>query len=146
MTVTLGTTETVGAIVFGNSAGSSTNYTLSGSTLTLNNADSPSTLTVLGGSHAISAPVYISGGSLEVVVSNSGMLAISGNVTDDNGQESLTLSSLDGTGQLILSGSNSFGGGANVQSGTLVVENSAALPNGSSLMVGAGATPCSVLP
>ena len=123
LTVSLGTAETVGSIVLGNSAGSSTNYTLSGGTLTMNNIGSPSAVLVLGGSHAILAPVYISGDGLGIIVSNSGTLAIPGNITDDNGQESLTLSSLDGSGQLILSGSNSYGGGTIVQSGTLSVQN-----------------------
>ena len=71
----------------------------------------------------------ISGGSLAVAISNNGTLGISGNISDDNGRESLTLASADGTGQLILSGSNSYGGGTIVQSGTLIAEN-ARLPNG----------------
>ncbi len=47
--------------------------------------------------------------------------------------------SLDDAGTLILSGSNGYTGGTFVNAGTLVVENPTALPNGSSLTVGAGA-------
>ena len=50
-----------------------------------------------------------------------GSLTISGNITDDNGSESLTLTG-DGSGELVLSGSNSYGGGTNVLAGTLVVD------------------------
>ena len=39
-----------------------------------------------------------------------------------------------------MTGSNSYGGGTNVQSGTLIAESPTALPNGSSLSVGAGAS------
>ena len=138
LTVTLDAPQTVGTLVFGNSGSTSTSYTLSGSTLTLNNSTSTSgtsMVTVLGGTHTISAPVEIAGGSLVVGVSNSGVLGISGNISDDNGQESLTLAG-DGSGQLILSGTNSYGGGTNVEAGTLIVNNGAALPAGSSLTVG----------
>ena len=124
--------------MFGNTGSTSTGYTLSGSTLTLNDSGT-STVTVLSGMHAISAPVEIAGGSLAVVVSSSGVLGISGNVSDDGDQRSLTLAG-DGSGQLILSGSNNYGGGTTVGAGTLIVNNSAALPDGSSLTVGAGGT------
>ena len=74
-----------------------------------------------------------------ILISNTGSLAISGNITDDGQQRSLTLSG-DGTGQLVLSGNNSYSGATNVQAGTLIVESPTALPNGSSLTVGAGAS------
>ena len=138
LTVTLDAPQTVGRLVFGNTGSTSTGYTLSGSTLTLNDSGT-STVTVLSGMHAISAPVEIAGGSLAVVVSSSGVLGISGNVSDDGDQRSLTLAG-DGSGQLILSGSNNYGGGTTVGAGTLIVNNSAALPDGSSLTVGAGGT------
>ena len=76
---------------------------------------------------------------MTVAISNNGALAISGNITDDGGQRSLTLNG-DGTGQLVLSGNNSYRGGTNVQAGTLIAESPTALPNGSSLSVGAGAS------
>ena len=138
VTVTLDTPQTVGTLQFGNSAGPSTSYTLSSSNmLTLNNSTSGSvaTVTVLGGTHAIAVPVEISGGSLAVVLSNSGVLSISGDISDDNGAESLTLTG-DGTGELILGGTNSYGGGTNVINGTLILEGPEAIAAGSSLTVG----------
>ena len=80
----------------------------------------------------------ISGGSLAVVVSNTGALDISGNIVDDNHKESLTLEG-DGTGRLYLSGSDSYGGGTDVQAGTLIVASNTAFPSGSKLTVGASA-------
>ena len=47
---------------------------------------------------------------------------------------------LDGNGTQILSGANTYSGGTFVEAGTLIVNNSAALPDGSSLTVGAGGT------
>ena len=44
----------------------------------------------------------------------------------------------DGTGQLILGGTNSFTGGTYIDPGTLIVNNSSAIPDGTSLTVGAG--------
>ena len=44
----------------------------------------------------------------------------------------------DGSGQLILGGTNSYGGGTYVEAGTLIANNSGAIPDGSSLTVGAG--------
>ena len=45
-----------------------------------------------------------------------------------------------GNGQLILSGANDYTGGTTVTGGTLVITNPMALPEGSSLFVGAGAS------
>ncbi len=49
--------------------------------------------------------------------------------------EQLTLDA--GTGRLVLTGSNTFTGGADTLSGTLIVASAYALPDGSSLTVGA---------
>ncbi len=136
ITVTLDGPQTAGALVFSASEG----YTLAagnGGSLTLANS---ATVTLLSGTHTISAPLEIALGSLVVSASNASVLNISGNISDDNGQESLTLNG-DGTGQLILSGTNNtYGGGTIVEAGTLIVNNSGALPAGSSLTVGAGGT------
>ena len=64
-----------------------------------------STITVGNGAQTIARAVQISGGSLVVLVSNRGTLANTGNVSDDDGEESLTLNG-DGRGKLGLSGSN----------------------------------------
>ena len=47
---------------------------------------------------------------------------------------------LSGDGQLILSGTNDYTGGTTVSGGTLDVLDSAALPEGTSLTVGSGAS------
>jgi autotransporter-associated beta strand protein len=47
---------------------------------------------------------------------------------------------LDGPGTLVLSGTNSYTGGTTVEAGTLIVTSNTALPDGSSLTVGAGGT------
>ena len=43
-------------------------------------------------------------------------------------------------GTLILSGTDTYSGGTTVKAGTLVVTSNSALPNGSSLTIGAGGT------
>jgi fibronectin-binding autotransporter adhesin len=133
--VTLDGPQTAGALDFSASEG----YTLAagnGGSLTLTNS---ATVMLLSGTHTISAPVEIALGGLVISASNASVLNISGNISDDNGAESLTLAG-DGTGQLILSGSNTYGGGTIVNAGTLVVDTSTALPDGSSLFVGQGAS------
>jgi autotransporter-associated beta strand protein len=44
-----------------------------------------------------------------------------------------------GTGTVVLAGSNTFTGGTNLEAGMLIVTNSEAIPNGTSVSVGAGA-------
>ena len=139
-TITLDGNQTVGSLTFNNTA----SYTLapgSGGTLTLNNSGGTgkSQLLVLAGSHTISAPVTIAGGNLTVTESSGSSLLISGNINDDNNAELLMLNG-DGTGRLILSGTNTYGGGTIVEAGTLVITSAYALPDGTSLTVGAGGT------
>ena len=118
---------------------SGTNYTLSNGSLTMQSNTGTSAVTVNGGTQTVAAAVQIAGGSLQVSASNNSVLQISGNVSDDNGQESLTLDG-DGSGELVLSGTNNtYGGGTNVLDGTLVVASAGALLDGSSLTVGADA-------
>ena len=83
--------------------------------------------------------MVIVGGSLAIAESNSSSLTISGNISDDNGAESLTLLG-DGSGELVLSGNNTYGGGTDVEGGILEVTKSNALPSGSGLTVGSGGT------
>jgi fibronectin-binding autotransporter adhesin len=138
-TVTLDSPQTVGTLVFNNSAAG---YTLSGAKLTLDNTGGTaagSQVMLIAGTHSISAPLMLSNGSLTVTANNSSNLTISGNITDDNGAEGLTLAG-DGTGMLILSGANTYGGGTNVLQGTLVIDTASALLDGSSLSVGQGAS------
>jgi autotransporter-associated beta strand protein len=130
--ITLDTPVTLGALQFG---GSSTGYSLGGNNLTFNNIGGAAAVTLFSGIHRIAAAVQISGGNLDIAASGSSVLAISGNISDDGGQRSLTLSG-DGTGQLVLSGSNTYSGGTFVDAGTLILDSAASLADGSSLTVG----------
>ena len=123
---------------------SGTNYTLTGSgSLTMNAASGTASVTVTGGSQTIASAVEISGGSLAVVLSNSGGWEFPATSRTTTARRSLTLAG-DGSGTLILSGTantyGSNGGGTIVEQGTLIVNNSGAILDGSSLTVGAGGT------
>jgi autotransporter-associated beta strand protein len=107
--------------------------------LTFNNSGYPAAVTVLGGTHSIASAVFLQGGNLDLTVSNHGDLKISGNISDDGGSRALVLLG-DGTGELVLSGNNTYTGGTSVVGGTLVAASATALPNGSSLTVGQGAS------
>ena len=134
VTITLDGPQSAGALVFTSSDG----YTLAagtGGTLTLGTAAGGS-ITVLGGTHMISAPLILAG-SGDIAPASGTQLTISGDISETGGSQSLTLSD---AGTLILSGSNSYSGGTVVTAGTLIVNNSAALPDGTSLTVGAGGT------
>ena len=99
---------------------------------------------VLSGTHTISPAGRYCRGSLVVAESGNGVLNITGNISDDNGQRSLTLTG-DGSGQLVLSGTNSYGGGTNVNAGTMYVTNSSALPPATNLAVAPAAHSSSIL-
>ena len=134
--VTLDGNQSAGPLVFDVSG--TNGFTLSqgsgGGALTLGTSAGAS-ITVVSGRHSISAPIVLAG-SLAVSTSAGGFLDLSGNVSQATGvSAALTLS---GGGELILSGTNSYSGGTTVDSGTLYVTNSSALPNGTSLTVGAG--------
>ena len=135
-TITLDGPQTVGLLTLDNGTAAYTLSAGSGGMLIMNNSGSPfSQIAVLAGTHSITAPVEIAGGSLTVNESGGGRLLISGNISDNNGAESLTLNG-DGTGVLVLSGTNTYGGGTVVEAGTLIVTNNEALPDDSSLIVG----------
>ena len=134
--VTLDGPQSAGGLVFSGSEGYLLSAGSNNGNLTL--SGSAPTVTLLSGTHTISAPVEIAGGNLVVSASNYGNLNISGNLSDDGLGRSLTLAG-DGTGLLILSGTNSYGGATNVNAGTMYITNSSALPPESNLTVGAGA-------
>ncbi len=122
---------------------SNKNYTLTGSTLTMNGSSSgTATMTVSSGTQEIDSAVEIAGGNLAISLTNTGQLTLTNNISDDVAAtgipRSLTLTSADGTGTLILSGSNTYSGGTDVASGTLIAMNSASIPSGTSLIVGSG--------
>ncbi len=135
ITVTLDGNQSAGGLVF-NVSGSG--YTLSqgtGGSLALGTAAGGS-ISVLGGTHTISAPVVLAG-SLAVSTTGGGVLDLSGSVSEwTPGAGAIILNG----GQLILSGSGSYTGGTTVNNGTLYLTNSTAIADGTSLTVGAGAT------
>lgn len=138
-TITLDGSQTVGSLTFNNGTASYTLSAGSGGILTLDNSGGTgSQILVLAGTHSITAPVEIADGNLTVTEESNSRLSISGNISDDNGRESLTLDGV-GSGVLILSGTNSYGGGTIVEAGSLVVTNPAALPVDGSLTVGSSA-------
>ena len=119
ITITLDGSQTVGALLLGNSASSTTGYTLSGGSggsLTLDNSGSTATITVTDGNHVISAPLILTAG-LTVTPATSATLTISGNVSQ-TGSTALTL---NGPGILVLTGSNGYTGGTTISGGTLQV-------------------------
>ena len=143
LTITLDGPQTLGALTFADSSSSGNHpagYTLSagsGGSLTLDNSGSAAQIIVANGKHTIATPVYLVGGDLTVSASNSGIVNISGSITQD-ATRNLILNG-DGSGELILSGTNALGGIggiATVSSGTLMLTNPHALADGTSLTVG----------
>ena len=127
-TITVDAPVTFGSLTFEGS----NRYTLSGSnSVTLQMPGGSPQITVLAGSHTISAPVALAG-NLAVNTAVGDSLELSGDVSDAGGVgAALTLS---GNGELILSGVNTYSGGTNVDAGTLYVTKS--IPNGTRLTVG----------
>ncbi|MGO9110928.1 MAG: autotransporter-associated beta strand repeat-containing protein [Thermoguttaceae bacterium] len=136
--ITLDSPQTIGTLIFGNSASYTAGYTISSGsagTLTLNNLTAGARIFVTGGSNAISANTILAD-NLWITPCAGTTLVISGNVSESTAGESLTLS---GPGLLVLSGSNTYTGGTTVSAGTLEIESSTAICSGTSLTVGAGA-------
>ena len=99
-----------------------------------NGFNGPSQVNVLSGTHSISAPITLND-DLQVSEASGTSLTLSGSVSDNGKGYGIEL---NGGGQLILSGTGNYGGGVEVDGGTLVVKSSTALPDGTSLIVGAG--------
>jgi autotransporter-associated beta strand protein len=133
--VILDSPETVGTLVFNNTAG----YTLAPGTsgsLTLDDNISGSAggkINVLSGSHSIATPLIFADASTTVTLSAQGKLAVSGPISETGGSASLLLA---GNGVLTLSGTNSYSGGTTVTGGTLIVASPTSLRDGSSLTIG----------
>ena len=141
-----GTNTASGHLTLGQDSGSVGTYNLNGGLLSL----SGSGLTQGAGNAAF----YFSGGTFQAASSFSTSVPItlstvgSNDVFDTDGN-TLTLAGVIsgsgclqkiGAGLLILSGSNSYGEGTIVTAGTLEVSSSSALPDGTRLTVGGGAT------
>ncbi len=135
-TVTLdGVSPTVSAMTFSNTSGGSFTLTQgSGGTLSLANGPGTASVTVAAGSQTIALPLVLDSGTSVMVNDAGDMLTVSGSVGGPGG---LTKG---GAGTLVLSGTGSYSGGTVVTAGQLVVMNSEALADGTSLTVGAGGT------
>ena len=92
----------------------------------------PTMVSVPSGNPVVSAPVLLS--SDATIDTVNGSLMVSGAIS---GSHELLET---GNGLLVLSGTNTYTGGTTVNSGTLIVANPSALPDGSSLTVGTGAS------
>ena len=113
---------------------SSSNYTLSGGSLTLQSDLGMASISVNGGTQSIASLLTLAG-SADVTVSDSeDLLTLSGDI-----QGSGTLLK-GGAGRLILSGTgDTYSGGTDVTAGELICTAYGALPTGSNLAIGANA-------
>ncbi len=115
-TITLATAKTAGHLVFDNSHAYAIDAS-GGSNLTLDATSGPATLTVVAGSHAISAPILLNQDLTVAVNQANDRLSLSGTVAG-NGRGLLKT----GNGTLILTGTHAFTGATTVAAGTLVVD------------------------
>ncbi len=108
-----------------------------GGRLTLDNGSSPAAVVVSGSGQAIDDKVAVTLDSdAWITTSGSGdSLGIAGDISGGTASCGIIK---DGLGTLILSGSDTYTGGTTVDAGTLIVASGAALPDGTSLTVGAG--------
>ena len=136
-TVTLDGAQKAGGLIFANSNSSTTGYTLSagtGGTLTLDNSGTTALVTVMSGSHTITAPLMLAD-NLDAAVAVGSSLTLSGSIGENRPGISF---SEDGGGLLVLSGTSTYSGGTTVNAGTLILASNTALADGTSLTVGAG--------
>ena len=137
-TVTLDGNRSLNSLGFSTTGGAS--YLISasgGSTLTLvGTGASSATISSSGGNNTIGAPIILAS-NLSVSATTGSVLTIAGGISESGGSYSVNFS---GGGELILSGSNNYTGGTSVSAGTLYATNPTALPNGTSLAVGAETT------
>ncbi len=113
---------------------SSSDYTLTNGSLTLQSSSGTAAVTVGSNRQTIAGSTILTLASpVDVVVAAGAELDINAKITEVGGSQSLWL---DGGGTLVLSGTNLADGGTIVQEGTLIVNNSCGLADGSSLVVG----------
>jgi autotransporter-associated beta strand protein len=113
---------------------SSSDYTLSNGSLTLQSTTGTATVTVNSNKQTIAGSTVLTLASpADVVVAAGAELDINAGIGQAGGPQSLQK---DGGGTLVLSGTNTFDGGALVEAGALVVNNSAALADASNVTVG----------
>ena len=126
--VTLANGVTIGGLAFSASPG----YSISGATLTLDNAGSAATVAATAGANEIAAPVAMAGETF-IDAASGASLSVSGAVS---GYGPLTVNAAGGTGTVTLSGASVFATAPYVKSGTLRVTNIA--DGGTASAVGAG--------
>ncbi len=113
---------------------SGSDYTLSNGSLTLQSSTGTATVTVGSNHQTIAGSTILTLASpVDVVVAPGAELDINAGIGESSGSQFLRK---DGDGTLVLSGTNTFEGGTVVEAGTLVVDSSAALADGSDLIVG----------
>ena len=100
--------------------------------MTSSDGISPAAITVMNGTHSVDASILLKS---NLLVSSSGNLTVSENISDGGLHKSLTL---DGGGELILGGNDTYTGGTVVNSGILVLDSNTAMANGTGLIVGPG--------
>jgi len=131
-TVTLDSPQTLGTLMFNNTAG----YTLaagnSGSLTLANTGNLGGQITVLSGTHSITAPLLIANSGALVTLIGGSSVNVSGNISEAGGSQSLTLAG--GAGFLSLSGSNSYSGSTIIISGALQAVDGVGLPTNSNLV------------
>ena len=142
-TIVVDAPQTLGELDLGNSASSSSGYTLSGTgantTLTFNNYGLGAAIVVSDGRHAVNAPIVLADNLTVTSDTNNPWTLTFGTAGDivAAGDRSLTLDAAQG--KLVLSGTDAYSGGTYVASGTLVVTNVAAIAAGTNLFVGSTA-------
>jgi autotransporter-associated beta strand protein len=139
--VSLDGPQTAGGLTFANSnaaTSGNTGYAITpgngGSLLLSNTGGLPVQVTVLSGSHSISAPVTLASNLVVNPVAGS-TFVVSGNVTENTPGMSVSLTN---AGTLILAGSNGYTGGTNIAVGSLQLGNAAALGNGNVALTSGG--------
>jgi autotransporter-associated beta strand protein len=128
-----GASPSVAGITFDNS---STGFTIAqglGGVLHFANGGTSAIITVVAGSHTISAPLQLDS-NVTILPAAGSELTISGNVS---GAAALVIND---RGKVVLSGTNGYTGGTVVSSGTLLVTSASSIASGTDLTIGAGAS------
>jgi len=131
------TSRTVGKITFNGDVSTTIEATgapVKGVLILDNNRDDVAIM--VAGTHTISAPISLESDAAITVDGTSSSLKLAGDIQEVG---SCGITKL-GDGVLVLAGSDSYSGGTIVDDGTLYVTSSNALPDGTSLTVGAGGT------
>ena len=116
---------------------SGSGYTLTGGSLTFDAGPTGTAAVIVGsGTHSIASVITLAS-STSIAPAAGAQLTLAGNISDGaNGPRPLVLAD---AGTLILSGTdNTYSGGTIVGAGELIANNSGAIQDGSSLVVGAG--------